>query len=318
MEKCQVLTLDGGGIRGMFTAAILAHLEADLGVSITNHFDLVVGTSTGGIIAIALGLGISPREILDFYVEHRSSIFPQKQWRPGRGLWGAKYSARPLERALKERFGEKRLGHSSKRLVIPSFSLDRLKTHLYKTSHHERFSRDYKELAWEVARATSAAPTYFPAFVSAGNQAMLDGGLWANNPVMVGVVEAVGVLGVPIGRVKVLSLGTLDEIPGRAKRALRGAGKIRWAKHVATTLMAGQSAAANDQADLLLDQKRLIRCSPSVPEGLYKLDTSDTDTLIGIAEHTSRNFSPQFKSKFLGHVAPPFKPHHNLEDEASC
>lgn len=318
MNNCQVLALDGGGIRGIFTAAILAHLEADLGITITDHFDLIVGTSTGGIIALALGLGISPREILDFYVESYSRIFRKRPWRPCPGWVGTKYAAISLEQALKERFEGKKLGHSSKRLVIPSFSLDQLKTHLYKTAHHERFKRDYKEFAWKVARATSAAPTFFPAFLSEGTQTMLDGGLWANNPAMVGVVEAVGVLGFPLGHIKVLSLGTLDEIPGRVKQVLREAGKIRWAMHIATTLMAGQAAAANDQAGLLLDQRRFVRFSPAAPEGLYPLDTPDTDTLVGMAEHTSRIFSPQFYDEFCKHLAPLFTPYHKLEDQMSC
>lgn len=143
---------------------------------------------------------------------------------------------------------------------------------------------------------------------------MLDGGLWANNPAMVGVVEAVGVLGFSLEQIKVLSLGALDEIPGHVKRALRDAGKIRWAKYIAATLMAGQAAAASDQVDLLLGQLRFVRFNPAVPEGLYPLDTPDVNTLISMAEHASRNFSPQFTKEFSKHVAQLFTPYHPLKD----
>ena len=75
-ERFAVLSIDGGGVRGIFAAAVLANLERDTGTKITDHFDLIVGTSTGGIIALGLGAGLSPEEILACYVENVNSIFP--------------------------------------------------------------------------------------------------------------------------------------------------------------------------------------------------------------------------------------------------
>src|SRR2546423_15159247 len=101
-RRFQVLALDGGGVRGIFTVALLAGLEEDTGKSVVDHFDLVVGTSTGGIIALALGAGLTPREILDFYVDERDAIFSRA---PGitalRRLFRAKYRPGGLEAALK-------------------------------------------------------------------------------------------------------------------------------------------------------------------------------------------------------------------------
>jgi len=74
-DRFQILSLDGGGIKGLFSAAVLAHLEEDLGCKIVDHFDLIVGTSTGGIIALGLGYGLSPQEIVEFYVEQGPQIF---------------------------------------------------------------------------------------------------------------------------------------------------------------------------------------------------------------------------------------------------
>ncbi len=73
--RFQILSLDGGGLRGMFSAAVLARLEEDLDVRVVDHFDLIAGTSTGGIIALGLGLGMSPRDILQFYTDHGPRIF---------------------------------------------------------------------------------------------------------------------------------------------------------------------------------------------------------------------------------------------------
>ena len=117
-NRFQILALDGGGIKGLFSAAILAHLEDDLEISITDHFDLITGTSTGGIIALGLGLGIKPREIVEFYVTNGPEIFKPSYFTWLRHIFKNKYEANPLEKALKEYFEDKKLSDSHKRLVI--------------------------------------------------------------------------------------------------------------------------------------------------------------------------------------------------------
>jgi uncharacterized protein len=99
--RFQILSLDGGGFRGMFSAAVLARLEEDLGTRIADHFDLIAGTSTGGIIALGLGLGLSPQEITAFYTEHGPRIFRDRtRTRSLRRLLRAKYGREPLKEAL--------------------------------------------------------------------------------------------------------------------------------------------------------------------------------------------------------------------------
>jgi patatin-like phospholipase/acyl hydrolase len=96
-DRFQILSLDGGGLRGMYTAAVLARLEEDLGIRIVDHFDLIAGTSTGGIIALGLGLGMTPREILEFYTAHGPRIFRDRtRLRSLRRISRTKYSAAPL------------------------------------------------------------------------------------------------------------------------------------------------------------------------------------------------------------------------------
>src|SRR2546426_3847238 len=161
-ERFQIMSFDGGGIKGLFSAAVLAKLEDDLSTDISGHFDLIVGTSTGGIIALGLGLGMKPREIVQFYMEKGPKIFGSSLGLRRISHWFCrKFDQTPLRNALQECFKDKRLADSKKRLVITSYNLGADDIYLFKTPHHKRLKRDYKVPMWEIALATSAAPTYF-------------------------------------------------------------------------------------------------------------------------------------------------------------
>jgi len=208
----KILAIDGGGIKGVIPASFLSIIEDSIGDKVSNYFDLIVGTSTGGIIALGLGLGFSAREILDFYEKHGSVIFKgNRLWRFVRHFGWSKYNQEPLKKALYSIFEERKLGESKNRLVIPSLNLENGEVYIYKTAHHPRLERDYKDSVVDVALATSAAPTYFPTYRSAAGIPLIDGGTWANNPVGLAVVEAVGVLNWPRESLKVLSLGCTTE-----------------------------------------------------------------------------------------------------------
>ena len=122
---------------GVFPASFLSTVEEVIDQPIADCFDLIVGTSTGGIIALGLGMGLSAQEILELYLEHGPEIFVGNRYvRFVRQLGRAKYSPEPLERALLNVFGERRLGDSRTRLVIPSLHLETGEVHVYKTAHH--------------------------------------------------------------------------------------------------------------------------------------------------------------------------------------
>jgi patatin-like phospholipase/acyl hydrolase len=316
MPRFQILSIDGGGIKGLFSASLLAHLEEDLRTDITRHFDLIVGTSTGGIIALGLGLGIRPAEIIEFYVRQGCKIFPPVprpfDWRRLKHWVRHKYDSAPLERALRERFGEKRLGESKKRLVIPAFNLADNDVKLFKTAHHPKLRRDYKLLAWKVAMATSAAPTFFPDFNQVDHQRLIDGGVWANNPIMVAVTEALGVLDIRLPQISILSVGTLEELPRRPQRLHHG-GKLQWAGQAVEVLFAGQSLGAVKQASLILGEDRVYRVNPKVPEGLFALDRYNPQELQAKAAYHSQHAVARIQERFLGHLAPEFTPFHSLK-----
>lgn len=314
-ERFQILSLDGGGIKGLFSAAMLAFLEEDHGVSIKEHFDLIVGTSTGGIVALGLGLGMEPREIVHFYVEEGPSIFPELKAAKIRQLYRTKFDVVPLENALKECFGDMLLGDSTKRLVIPSYNIGEDDVYLFKTPHHERLKRDYKVPVWKVALATSAAPTYFPSCQKVDHIRLVDGGVWANNPTMVGIVEAISMLDVSLNSIRVLSLGTTNAVKGRSKSLDRG-GIWQWKSEAVDVIMRGQSIGAFTQAQHLLGKDKVVRLDPKVPDGLFELDKLSEKELLAKAAHESRNFSPQFKELFMGHSSPDFQPIHKLTGDS--
>ena len=308
-DRFQILSLDGGGIKGIFSAAVLTHLEEDLNLDITEHFDLITGTSTGGIIALGLGIGMRPREILRFYVNKGPVIFANGLIASLKRLWRNKHSSECLEKALRECFGDVLLGVCRKRVVIPSYNIGEDDVYLFKTPHHERLTRDYKVPVWKVAMATSAAPTYFPSFRNVDHIRLVDGGVWANNPTMVGVVEAVSMLNVPLESIRVFSLGTTNEIRGRSKKLDHG-GLLQWAFEVVDVVMRGQSIGANTQAMHLLGSENVLRLDPKVPDGLFALDRIKEEELLSKAAHESRHVAPFFKDKFTGHIADEFKPFH--------
>ncbi len=305
----QILSLDGGGIRGIFSAAVLAAMESDLNIKVVDHFDLIAGTSTGGIIALALGLGLSPVEILEFYLKDGPVIFGNP-WgmRSLRRLFRSKFSEDPLVAALKRVFGEKRFGDSSKRLIIPSYNLGEDDVYNFRTAHHERLRRDYRVAAWKVAQATAAAPTYFPASQEVDQVRLIDGGVWANNPTMVAYIEAVGTLGISSNQIRILNLGTCDEIKVH-KRGLDRGGMLRWSGTAVDVVFRGQTLAAVNHVRFLIGKENLVRIDSPVPAGLLALDGFRRSAdLMSKAAHYSRIHMPEIESKFLKHSASEFKP----------
>jgi patatin-like phospholipase/acyl hydrolase len=311
--RFQILALDGGGVRGIFSAALLAGLERDLGRPVISCFDLVVGTSTGGIIAAALGVGVSADALVDLYISEMATIFPgPHRLRELRRLVRPKYNAASLERALRSVFGDLLLGESQVPLVIQSFDLGENNVYLFKTPHHERLRRDWRVPLWQVAMATSAAPTYFPAFCLPGDGVRLvDGGVWANNPAMVGVAEAVSMFGQPLETIRVLSIGTTSDTRTRL-RGLDHGGLMQWFRSPKVTdiLLRGQSIGAFTQVLHLLGPDRAYRLDPPAPGGLACLDRADARDLKAKAAYHSRAFCPAFEAMFADHAPSSYRPLH--------
>ena len=301
----QILALDGGGLKGLFAAAVLADWERDRGISVTEHFDLIVGTSTGGLVALGLGAGLTPDQIVDFYVRKGPDIFPRSPLSGARKWWRAKHRSEPLKAALHEILGDRLLGHSKIRLVLPSYSLDEDEVYLFKTPHHPELRRDWRETMADVALATSAAPTYLPA-ARLRQHRLVDGGVWANNPCLIGVAEAVSVLGASLDQIRVLSIGTTDPISAHPA-ALNNAGLVRWAKPAARLVLRAQALGALHTTEHLIGAERVSRIDPKVPDGLFELDRLDADMIRGLADGVSRRRGEDLGA-FTGHRAAVYEP----------
>src|SRR5690606_6757446 len=186
------------------------------GAPLAQYFDMIAGTSTGGIIALGLGLGIPTAEIKGFYHDDGRKIFPPL---PGgwigrvrrflRSLNGPKLVHEELEEALKRRFTDHLLGDSMTRLVIPAFMMPKTEIAVFKTDHHRDFRNDHATPMWKVARATSAAPTYLKGLEhEESGRIFIDGGVWANNPIMVALVDAITAYAIGFDQVAICSIAT--------------------------------------------------------------------------------------------------------------
>ena len=305
----RILAIDGGGIKGVFPASVLATVEDSIGDNVANYFDLIVGTSTGGIIALGLGLELPAKEMLAFYEEFGPRIFGGNR---RLGWFRSKYNGGPLKEALEACFGEKKLGDSKKRLVIPSLNLENGEVYIYKTAHHPRLQRDYKEEVVDVALATSAAPTYFPAHRAATGTPLIDGGVWANNPVGLSVVEAISVLGWSRDSLKILSLGCTTELLNIDRGRSSSRGLSYWAPRLIDVFMHAQSHSSLGTAQLFVGHDNVIRIDPGMPQGRFSLDgTNEIGSLKGLGHSEARQALPKLQEVFLDNPVEPFVAFHN-------
>ena len=324
-SKRRILCIDGGGILGTFPAAFLAELEQHLDNPIGSYFDLIAGTSTGGIIAIALSLGHRASEILDLYESRGPEIFGQAhgglvnhicgKLRALRWLYKHKYDSDALRAALCEVLGDKRIGEARTRLVIPAWNPVAQSVYIYKTAHHPRLQTDYRSSAVDAALATSAAPTYFRHHITRHDVGLLDGGIWANNPVAIATVEALAVLGWARESLYVLSLGCLDErytVPKWAGLGTLGPKLVK-------LFMDGQSHGAMGITKLLTghehDRTAIYRINHTVPYNAYRMDdTRVIRDLKGLGHSKGRDRLPILKPVFFDRPAEAFTPIYHLNE----
>lgn len=317
-EYKRVLSIDGGGIKGVFPAAFLADIEATLPEPIYKYFDLIVGTSTGGIIAIGLALGMKASDILEFYQKLGPKIFNGNQLILfAKNFRNAKYGHEKLEKALNEIFGNKTLSDAKSRLVITSLNVDNGSVCLLKTPHHPKFERDLNLTAVEVALATSAAPTYFPIKIMSLGYSLVDGGVWANNPISVAVAEAIGVLDWSKENTKILSVGCTDE-PFDIGSLRKRAGLLSWAytikkRHskLINTFMTGQSNGALGIAYSILGHENIYRINETTPQGKFSLDSvNQINQLLALGKNQARQNASNLKPVFFSKLAEEFVPFH--------
>lgn len=239
-----VLALDGGGIRGIIAAHLLQALSQRAGAPPHQLFDLIAGTSTGGIIALGVGAAVrdgapaETAELLDLYMSEGPRIFA-RHWYTGMTQYlRPKYSPRPLEAVLAKFFGEARLAGALTPLLIASYDLRSQQPFFFK-SHRIAADASYDWPLRLVARATSAAPTYFSPLLAARGQAryaFVDGGVFANNPAMAAYAEARR-LYPGAAAINLIALGTGDRFDALPVRQARRWGLLQWARQIVPVMM---------------------------------------------------------------------------------
>lgn len=206
--RFQALALSGGGYRGLYTARLLADVEAHFDTPIGSHFELLAGTSIGGILAIALALEIPAARVVELFEKHGGEIFKK---RSHLGVFQSTYSSEPLRKLLSraELFGDRTLGDCRHPLIVPAINFTTGKPVVFKTAHQSSLHVDHRLKAVDVALATSAAPTYFPRHVFRSNQ-YVDGGLFANAPGLLALHEAEIFFRQSISQIHLMAIGTMS------------------------------------------------------------------------------------------------------------
>jgi patatin-like phospholipase/acyl hydrolase len=254
MPTLRVLSIDGGGIRGVVPALVLARLEALTGQPVASLFDLIAGTSTGGILALALACPqpLAAGTLAGIYVERGPAVFASTLGRrlgTLGGLFGPAYAATGLEQLLEDFLGETPLADACTRVLVPAYDIERHRPALFKSWRPEAQAI----LMRDVARATSAAPTYFPPAslgkhtTSRTSALLIDGGIFANNPALCALAEASRLA--PGAEVLLLSLGTGESAPPCATaRDAGGWGKVGWVRPLLEYMFDGMTDAVDYQA----------------------------------------------------------------------
>jgi uncharacterized protein len=314
-RRFRILSIDGGGIRGVFPAAVLAGLERCYagGSSIASYFDLAAGTSTGGIVALGLGAGYSAWDLFELYALRGGEIFPP-HGRVGTWLRDKRQYARyaydrdALQRLLTEKMGNRLFGESRLRLCIPAFEGRHSEVFVFKTPHHPDYKTDRFERMVTVGLATSAAPTYFRP-LEHGGYTLVDGGVWANNPIMLAVIEALICFDIGRGQIDVLSIGCGDDRYVVSDAEINKGGLWHWRK-ILSAAMRLQSLAAVNQARLLLGPQHVVRIEPPNFEAPIRMDDwrRSVENLVPAADEALLKFGDQVSTMFLLRAADPFVP----------
>lgn len=223
----RILSLSGGGYRGLFTARILADLEERIGAPIATRFDLIAGTSIGGILALALALEVPAKQMVALFEERGDEIF-KKRW-SFLSYLRSPYTQASLAALLESDtlFGQRILSACTHRVIVPAINHTTGRPVLFKTPHHPSFSTNYKHRLVDIALATSAAPGFFPRHTF-NNCQYVDGGLFANAPGLLALHEAEHFLGQRRLNLHVMAIGTMSAKFTVDPRRNRNGGALDW------------------------------------------------------------------------------------------
>ena len=293
-ETFHILALDGGGARGIYPAHVLACLERELLRPVGECFDLIAGTSTGSIIAGAAAAGVEMQTLVDLFEKKATDVFGRKRF--GWGLFRSRYARKSLEQIVREHLPHLRLADISTPLLIASSDISTGGVHVFKSGYlkdlGEEYVRDGNVLLCDAVLASCAAPSCFdPMWV--GANLLADGGMWANNPSILAVTEAVSKFKSPLEQAHILSIGTgkppLLYEPKRSWGIATGWGHRKLVSYFLNL----QSDASTNMARLFLGD-RYFRLNPVI-EGWELDDTRHLQELKALADRDFTHNSVEIK-----------------------
>lgn len=308
----KILALSGGGYLGLYSAAVLAEIEAQAGEPIGRRFDLIAGTSVGGIIAAAVAFELPLSQLLRFFVEEGADIFSARAMPSSavgrlldlsRSVLGPKYGNEALRAALEQRLGRATFADALHPWVLPAVNVTQSQTKVFKTPHVHASRGDESLRVVDAVLAACAAPAYFPA-VKVGASLYADGGLFAVAPDQVALHEAEHFMDVELSRVHMLSIGTatLGYQPAAGVDAEAGAvGWLSEGRLILTLLAVQQQHVVAMMEDRL--GARYVRVDAPWPAnaglGIDVATPQAAKVLTDLAARTTRDLDSQKLKAFL-------------------
>lgn len=303
----RILSIDGGGIRGVYPAHVLHCIESRLDIALYDAFDMITGTSTGSIIAGGIATQVDAAQFVNMYREHGEKIFYKRTFTWPKWLWKDQiqpmihslYRSEYLENILTKIFTDRRLGGITKPLLLPASDIGNGCVHVLKSGYSTEFTRDNDVLVKDAVLASCSAPTYFDPH-KINHYLLADGGLWANNPALAAVIDAQKRLGVDQSDIQILTIGT-----GHSKTMYGTNGLRRWGlvngwrnKEFINLILSLQSQSAMNYLGLLLRKEQLLRIDFESDLPLPLDDVSKLDDLVARADHDFTHNSEKIR-KFI-------------------
>lgn len=311
-NEFRILSLSGGGYLGLYTAVVLADLEARVGEPLGRRFDLIAGTSVGGLLAMALAFEVPMAQIVRLFVERGEEVFSSRRLPGGtvtrlldmtRSVLGPKYTGEALRRELTKHFGDRTMGDAQHAVVVPAVDVSRSVTKVFKTPHTQGSLGDEALSAVDVTLATCAAPAYFPC-VKVGERLYADGGLFAVAPDQVALHEAQHFMGAKQAKVRMLAVGTATMGYQPADNVEADAGAVGWLSEgrlILTLISVQQQHVEAVMEDLL--EERYLRIDAHWPAqaglGIDVATPEATKTLMALGQKTLSELDRDRLAMFL-------------------
>jgi patatin-like phospholipase/acyl hydrolase len=311
-SEFRILALSGGGYLGLYAAVVLAELEARVGEPLGRRFDLIAGTSVGGLLSMALAFEVPMAELVKLFLERGEEVFSSRRLPTGavtrlldlsRSVMGPKYTGEALRKELTRHFGKRTLGDALHAVVVPAVDVTRSVTKVFKTPHAQASLGDAGLSAVDVTLATCAAPAFFPC-VKVGDKLYADGGLFAVAPDQVALHEAELFMGARPSKVRMLSVGTATMGYQPMEKPEADVGAVGWltdGRLILTMISVQQQHVQAIMEDRLAD--RYMRLDAPWPAqaglGIDIATKQAAQTLTALGQQTLAGLDEERLQKFL-------------------